>query len=79
MKNIILIIFLILIVSACGVDVEVDTKSSEHTIKVVNPIIEFCERLHPEFRYSSYEEREIEIIDCLETCTISDACTINIP
>jgi len=70
MKQTIIILSFILI--GCGGDININ--DTTHTIHIVNPVIEYCERLYPSMLYPSIFERETLITSCLEVCTGSDSC-----
>lgn len=80
-----LLIMLLLVATACGSShtvggsAVVDIKSGEYTIRVENPVIEFCERMHPEALYPDEIDRETRIIECMKLCSTSNACNIIIP
>lgn len=73
MKYLLMLLFLV----GCGM--EVDVEDSDHTISVVNPIIEFCERLHPPILYPDEIERQEGIVSCMKICSTSSDCAITVP
>ena len=72
-----LLIALIGLVS-CGKST-VEVQSSTHRVEIENPLITFCERLHPSILYPDEFTRESEIMDCLEICSSSGSCSISLP
>lgn len=50
----------------------------DNTIHVINPIIEFCERLYPDVLYPDVVEREENITDCMRLCSESGQCVVDI-
>ena len=73
------VFLLLFLIVGCGKDSHVKVDSSEHVFRIENPIIEFCEKLHPVSMYSTYSQRELAIADCLEICTESNACSVGFP
>lgn len=68
--------------TACGPtsgQYDVNVRDSEHTIHVVNPIIEYCERLYPEVLFPIEVEREQGIVECMKLCQESGDCEVSLP
>ena len=63
----------------CGSEHNVEVDDSEHLVKVVNPVVEFCEKLHPKILFPDEFERQTEIVECLEACTGEDSKCGGIP
>lgn len=78
-----LIVSLSMVLLGCGTDHEIGGEAFvridpiRNTISIVNPIIEFCERLYPEILYPNQYEREIEVTTCMRLCSESGSCTID--
>jgi len=72
MKYIIIMLF----ITGCVVDVRDSTH--RHIVEVVNPVTDYCEKLHPQILYPNELERQELITDCMEICTVADNCA-NIP
>lgn len=83
MKLFILFIIIYLLINpACGPNsgqYDVNIPDTEHTIRIINPIIEYCERLYPEVLYPIEVEREQGITDCMKLCQESGDCQIDLP
>jgi len=67
-------LILILLISGCSVDHEVSDSvqtitDSTHTVVVVNPVIEYCERLYPEILNPDEFSRETLITECMIVCS----------
>lgn len=60
-----------------GAHIEID--STTNTIHIVNPIIEFCERLFPAVLYPDVVDRETRITECMRLCSESGQCTVEVP
>jgi hypothetical protein len=77
MRNM-LITFLIL--TSCGTEHTINggAKITIDDIHIINPIIEFCERLHPEVLYPNELQREALITECMKLCSDSGECTVDI-
>lgn len=76
------ITLLSIFVSACGPksgQYDVNVSDSEHVIRVENPIIEFCERLHPPVLYPNDIERETLTVACMKLCSESGQCQVILP
>jgi hypothetical protein len=53
--------------------------SSTHTIEISNPIIQWCQTLYPEILYPNEVERQTNIVECMQICSESGQCSVEIP
>jgi len=51
---------------------------TDSTVRVINPIIEFCERLYPVTLYPDTTAREPGITDCMQLCQDSGDCAVDV-
>lgn len=72
------ILILIIILSNIACNGRMEVSDSTHTVRAINPIIEYCERLYPEILYPDLKEQEIFIVDCLRVCSDTNSCTVDI-
>jgi hypothetical protein len=75
-----LIVILALVLTGCGSDHSISggAKIDIDEIRIVNPIIEFCERLHPAVLYPNDVQRETLITDCMRLCQDSGECAVDL-
>jgi hypothetical protein len=79
-----LILTLTLVTMGCATDHDIGGEAFiridpiRNTISIVNPIVEFCERLYPEILYPNEYEREIEVTSCMKLCSESGACAVDV-
>lgn len=79
-----ILILIALTLTACGSSHEltggahIEIDSTTNTIHIINPIIEFCERLYPTILYPDALERERGITDCLRLCSEGGECTVDV-
>lgn len=56
--------------------VTLEAEPIDGEVRFVNPIIEFCERLHPEILYPNEYIRESMIVQCMASCVESGNCGV---
>lgn len=80
MKHLLLSLVIVFL-TGCNTKVIMDGESRIRIddVHVVNPVIEFCERLYPEVLYPNEIEREIGITECMKLCSEGSQCSVDIP